>query len=172
MSEQGHQADPERRATRLEDAAASERDAVSEEARLRAATRIATDYILRSLQLVREVAKDDLLDGIILSALVQANVGHLVGPDTSGEPGAAPPDEHRRPVSVMALAANLGFPYETMRRRIGKLIAAGWCIRVPGGVIVPGAVIDAPANKAALRANFANLRRLRKALLAAGVDVD
>ncbi len=157
--------------TRPEDEPADDRGAVSD-ARLRAATRISTDYVLRSLQLVREVAQDDLLDGIILSALVQANVGHLVGPEANAEQGAAPRDEQRRPVSVMALAANLGFPYETMRRRIGKLIDAGWCIRVPGGVIVPGSVIDGPANKAALRANFANLRRLRKALLAAGIDVD
>jgi hypothetical protein len=155
--------------TRPEDPA-FERASVSE-ARLRAATRISTDYVLRSLQLVREVASDDLLDGIILSALVQANVGHL-GPDAPGGQGAAPPDELRRPVSVMALAANLGFPYETMRRRIGKLTAAGWCERVPGGVIVPGAVLNGASNKAALRANFANLRRLRKALLAAGIDVD
>jgi hypothetical protein len=139
------------------------------EARLRAATRIATDYVLRSLQLVRGIADDDLLDGIILSALVQANVGHLV---SSEAPGDAPLDEQRRPISIMALAANLGFPYETMRRRVGKLIAAGMCARVPGGVIVPGSMLNEPVNQAALRANYANLRRLRKALLAAGIDVD
>jgi hypothetical protein len=142
------------------------------DARLRAATRISTDYVLRSLQLVRGIASDDLLDGIILSALVQANVGHLANSDAPGEAGAAPPDDLRRPISVMGLAANLGFPYETMRRRVGKLIAAGKVVRVAGGVIVPGSMLEEPANKAALRANFANLRRLRKALLAAGVDVD
>jgi hypothetical protein len=157
--------------TRPEDDLADDESAASE-ARARAATRISTDYVLRSLQLVRGIASDDLLDGIILWALVQANVGHLINSDLPGEIGAAPPDELRRPVSVMALAANLGFPYETMRRRVGKLIASGMVVRVPGGVIVPGSMLDGPRNKAALRANYANLRRLRKALLAAGIDVD
>ena len=140
------------------------------ELRARAATRISSDYVLRALQLVRTYAAGDLIDGVIRAAIIQANVGHLISPDTPGGGGVEPPDELLRPVSVMSLSATLGVPYETMRRRVTKMSASGICKRVRGGFIVPSALIDKTME--VRRANFANLRRLRKALIAAGVDVD
>jgi hypothetical protein len=93
---------------------------------------------LRSLKMIGELAGGELLTGLVSLARVQANVAHLdrlaggfAGIDT------APPDELRRPVSVLALSSSLGLPYETIRRHVAKMVAAGQCVRVKGGVVAP-----------------------------------
>jgi hypothetical protein len=106
-------------------------------------------------------------------AITQANVAHLIGKE--GEAYAdldnVPPDSVRRPVSVLALSASLGLPYETTRRHVEILIRAGQCVRVKGGVITPADVVNQPLNREMLKTNLTNLRRLFRGLKAAGIDL-
>jgi hypothetical protein len=114
------------------------------------------------------------LTGLVNLALVQANVAHL---DRAGSGFASldsvPPDEVRRPVSVLALSASMGLPYETTRRHVAKMVKTGQCQRVKGGVIVPAAVVEEDTRRSEmLEQNMINLRRLYRNLRNAGVPLD
>jgi hypothetical protein len=142
----------------------------------RIASRLSGEYIMRSLRLLTEWSGGDVLTVLVTMAVAQANTAHL---DEGGGPGAAfadtgtpPPDELRRPVSVLTVAAALGLPYETTRRHVQKMVNTGQCVRVKGGVIFSVRNLEGPAHEAMLRSNLANLRRLCRALRAAGVDTD
>ncbi|MHA6721533.1 helix-turn-helix domain-containing protein [Sphingomonas sp. RS2018] len=50
-----------------------------------------------------------------------------------------PAEEPVRPMPVLSLANSLSAPYETVRRNVAALIAAGLCERHPGGVAVSAA---------------------------------
>lgn len=95
----------------------------------------------------------DLLNGLLLSTIVQANVARIaLDRDLAlayGTPDTVPPDEMRRPISVHAVSTSLQLPFETVRRRIAALARAGLCRTVPGGVIVPAEA----ANTADYRRN-------------------
>lgn len=141
----------------------------------RVASRLGADYLLRSLQTLAELADGELLTAVISLAIVQANIGYI---DRGGagrsfdSSHTVPPDEIRRPVSVLSLSQSLGLPYETTRRYVAKMVASGMCVRVKGGIITPAAVLDTPEHRERLRRNLANLRRLFRDLKAAGVDLD
>lgn len=126
----------------------------------RVAGRLAIAFVLDFV----EIGRGDraLIDGLILVAVVQANVAPL-----AREPGlqrafgaydAPLPDELRRPVSVSAVANSLRLPYETVRRRIGQLAEEGLCLVTPAGVVVPQRVVSSPEHM--VRA-FAGYERLR-----------
>jgi hypothetical protein len=139
----------------------------------RVAVRLGGDYVLRSLRLQAELSGGQLMLGLVSLAITQANVAHLVGDE--GRPykdlEALPPDEVRRPVSVLSVAQSLGLPYETTRRHVETLIRMGRCQRVRGGVIVPAAAFDTPRHRELLAVNLANLRRLYRGLRAVDVDL-
>lgn len=132
------------------------------EARARYASRLGAEYFLRTLSLVTNSVGGNVLTAVILLAIMQANVAHVDGvesADTLSRPGP-PGDDERRPVSVSAVAAGLGVPYETVRRNVARLEKAGMCQRVPGGVIVPAQVVAGPDHNGVLLTNWTNLRRL------------
>lgn len=129
----------------------------------RAVARAASEHFLRTLSLVTESLDLDILPAVILLTVMQANVAHLDGgsaDETYGAVSTPPPEAVRRPISVLALANGLRLPYETARRHVERLIAAGWCTRVEGGVIVRAEMLTGPKHQAATLANAANLRRL------------
>jgi hypothetical protein len=139
----------------------------------RLASRLAADYLLRSLKMIGDLAEGELVTGLVNLALVQANVSHL-DRVASGFDGVdtPPPDEVRRPVSILSLSASLGLPYETTRRHVAKMVATGQCVRVKGGVVVPTAVIGEARRTEMLEVNLMNLRRLFRDLRNAGVILD
>ncbi|WP_296599302.1 hypothetical protein [Phenylobacterium sp.] len=138
----------------------------------RVAVRLGSDYMLRSLQMLGELADGELLPALISLAIVQANVAHLEQEGGFRELDEPPQDENRRPISILAIANGLGLPYETTRRHVEKMIAAGQCARVRGGVIVPTAALTTPRHREFVLANLANLRRLYRNLRRAGVSLD
>jgi len=139
----------------------------------RLAARLSADYMLRSLKMISELANGELLTGLVNLAMAQANVAHLDRVSSGFDAiGKAPPDELRRPVSVLALSSSLGLPYETTRRHVAKMIATGQCVRAKGGVVVPTAVVQDARRNAMLEVNLVNLKRLVRALRSAGVDLD
>lgn len=90
----------------------------------------------------------DMVDTLLASAIIQANVQEIVRRADLQVSFAAetemPPDEMRRPVTMNAVASSLNLPFETVRRRINRMVADGFCRIVEGGVIVPSAVLADP----------------------------
>ncbi len=141
----------------------------------RLSIRLASEYFLRSMQLLVEFVDGDMATALIFLAIVSANVSHLNADGPDGAPHAdtddVPPDEIRKPISVLALAGSLDLPYETTRRHVARLLQSGQCVRVAGGVIVPARVLLSDRHTEVMSANLTNLRRLFRALNKSGVDL-
>ncbi|HWA61981.1 MAG TPA: hypothetical protein VG939_11440 [Caulobacteraceae bacterium] len=142
----------------------------------RLAARLTTKFLLRSLKLVSDLHDGEMLTAIIASAIVDANTALI---DSNLQPGGPyadladpPPNEARRPVSVLAVADSLGLPFETVRRHVNRLIAAGWCVRVKGGVVMTTEALLNPRNTAAVLANLRYLRRFLRELKRAGFSME
>lgn len=150
--------------------------AAADAAACRLAARVSTEYFLRTAQLISTHANGELAMGVVLRAIVAANIGYLdQDVATSVEFGSldcVPPDDQRRPVSVMAIAQSLGLPFETARRHVNKLTKAALCKRVKGGIIAPAATMRGDKEDQALLTNMANLRRLYRTLKRAAVTFD
>lgn len=142
---------------------------------VRAAVRLSDEYVLRALRLISDMAGGELLTAIVFRAIVAGNIGYLDSNPAEAAPysdiATTPPDHLRRPVSVLSVADSLGLPYETTRRHVRKLIAAGQCRREGKGVIAPAAALSGPVAEKAMLANLANLRRLFRGLKKAGVEL-
>lgn len=111
------------------------------------------------------------IDALLVMAINQANIVLL-----THDPGARrayggletpAPDESRRPVSVNAIATSLALPFETVRRHIGRLEAAGVCRHAGRGVIVPAAYLNSEAYRQDVMGAHARLARLYQDLSAA-----
>lgn len=138
-----------------------------DESRQRAAIQLASDYLLRAVGAANRHLDGDLTRGAVFMGVIQANIRLLApGPETDG---LDPPC--RRPVSGGALAAMLGIPAETVRRKVKTLIEEGYLVRVHGGLTVPAEVLLRPEISRLVRANYLNLRRLFRQLQKIGVDV-
>lgn len=138
---------------------------------LRAMGRLTADYVLRVVETLVAIT-GDVLDALIFLEVFRQNIGHLPVQLPQGETLEArdmAPDDLRRPVSMLALAARLGLPAETVRRRIIQLVEADICERHKGGIIVPARAMARPAVQAAIVANAANLQRLFAGLAQLGV---
>jgi len=142
----------------------------------RVVARLSTDYVLRVLRLLADLQNGQLLSAIIVLGIVAANTGYLNQTEDptllSAGPTGLPPDEARRPVSVLSLSASLGLPFETTRRHVNKLVIAGACQRVKGGVIVPASALDNPAFLQAAEQNLAYAAHFVRGLRRTGLRLD
>ncbi len=90
----------------------------------------------------------ELNDAVLLLAILQANVAQITADRDLQARYAAleaiPEDDLRRPISISALAASLGLPFETVRRRLGRLAGAGLCEATERGYRIPGEVLRRP----------------------------
>ncbi|MET0274327.1 MAG: hypothetical protein ABW360_15170 [Phenylobacterium sp.] len=137
---------------------------------IRACTRLLGAYMLRAIEGVGALGA--LMDGLILLAMFRNNVEGLPTDAIVAAPPGAPDgmaDDLRRPVSVATLGAQLGIPPETIRRHVTVLIERGYCVRVRGGLIVPGHILAHPLLWAGAARNAGNLQRLFVALAQLGV---
>ena len=148
-------------------------EAAEDAAVARIASRLSSEYILRALQLLVE-AYGDIRTGIIAQTIVTANTAHL---DARGGEGwryagidEAPPDAVRRPISIARLAESLDLPFETTRRHVQRLLDAGLCVRVDGGLIVPQSAVERPGAVRAALANVGYIRKFVRDLQAAGLE--
>jgi len=137
----------------------------------RAVARVTSDYVLRMLRLLCDLHGGELITAIVCQAIIAANTARLNDRGCAA-PDMVPPDELRRPISILSLAGSLGLPFETTRRHVAKLMDAGICRRVRGGVIVPASVLDNPITAAAAETNLANVQRLVRGLRRAGLPLD
>lgn len=115
----------------------------------------------------------DVIDALIRAALLNANVAHISrDPDLQRRFAAFEtdiPDEMRRPASIHAIAESLRIPYETARRRIGRMAEQGACLIGENGVIVRSAVTSSPMFRQGCQLQYEQLRDLYFRLRTAGV---
>jgi hypothetical protein len=136
----------------------------------RAATRYATDYILRWVEIATEVHGSDLLYALVFTTLWAGNCSHIRGPVYS-EVDDIPPDHERRPLTVRQVADSLGLPYETVRRRFVEMLDKGMAQRVGReGFIVPQAALARPEVVQGLKRSHISLTRFLKELKSIGVE--
>jgi hypothetical protein len=142
----------------------------------RIVARLGVEYVLRTVQLMSQEAGGDLTTSVVLYAALAGNVGHLDrNPATAGQFDSLqdlPPDELRRPISVLAVANSLGLPRETVRRHVSKLVKLGRLVRVKGGVVGPAITHQGADQEKAMLTNVANVRRFFRGLKRAGFDFD
>jgi hypothetical protein len=132
------------------------------------------DYVARAFRGLAATYGDGR-SGLIVLAISAANTAHLdvrtADPSIAG-PDAVLPDDIRKPVSIARLAKLLGMPFETVRKQVHKLIDAGVCAWVEGGVIVPRTANQRPEVARAVSGNLEIVRQLVRDLRAVGLDVD
>ncbi|HWA60572.1 MAG TPA: hypothetical protein VG939_04320 [Caulobacteraceae bacterium] len=139
--------------------------------------RLTQHFFLRQAELLADITGGDLLLGVVFIAISSANTGYLAEP-SNDQHGYAdlddlPPDELRRPVSVLAIAESLRLPYETARRYVARLEAQGLVRRVGRqGVIVPTSALMTSDLIEKTRRSFNDVQRFVVGLRRAGVDVD
>lgn len=127
---------------------------------------------------VADIARDgrSVLDLLLIIAVIEANVAPInQDPELQRKFGALdapPPDELRRPVSINAVAASLGQPFETVRRRLNALAAEGECVIGPKGVVVPTARLTSERYVRILTLRYERVRRLYLELKAADALTD
>jgi hypothetical protein len=131
----------------------------------RIVARLGSRWFLQGLTLVKSFGGGDILDGLILLAITDANTRHLNAPDSND----IPPNDVRRPVSVYVVARELGISYETARRHVQRLIKAGRIERVEEGVVVPDAVFAEYETQGLTAKNYSNTRRFLDQLREVGV---
>lgn len=154
----------------LRDLPAPSVDLASGTVPFRAVARISGAYILRLVEALSLIG--DMTDALIVLEVFRSNMEHLPLEPTGGEGFSIddlPVDSLRRPISAARLAARLGFPQETVRRHLSRLVERGLCARVKGGLIVPAEALTRPNLRAALAANASNIQRLFGALSQLGV---
>lgn len=130
----------------------------------RAVARLFMTYALRLGSEMRVLA-GDFLNLFILLELTHLNTLPLSDRrdgDVTGRDVPVVGDERKTPVSISALARAADLSFETTRRRLSRLTAAGVCKAVDNGYIVPEAVILEFARKLAVT-NEMNLARLYRA---------
>lgn len=121
------------------------------------AVRLAGEFFVRGVEIVARAHGGDLLRGIIFTAIAVAN--------GEASPAAGGGGGGRRPVSVMSIAHSISVPYETTRRYVNMLVAAGLCVRDGRrGVYIPDHALLTPEMEAAYRESYASFNRLAKAL--------
>lgn len=136
----------------------------------RAMARVAAGYCLRSLDEIRQLFDGDLLTGFVYCSVVNANTSYLddLAVRAYMDLEDHVPDEARRPISALALAARTGLPRETVRRHIRKLEALGALRTVAGGLIAHQQHLRTETVVASTKRNAANLRLLMQELQAVG----
>ena len=139
----------------------------------RQVVRLCGVHTLATLRLATDAVDQDLITTLMFLAVSRANTLLVTEQSQlSGEFSGIdqiPPDDLRRPISVYAVARELGLPYETARRHAQKLVAAGLTERLEDGLVIPTAVYAREGMRAAVEDNWAETRRFIQALADFGV---
>lgn len=127
-------------------------------------SRLTTEYFLTFLRISSEAVSHDLVTTLVFLALLQAiTEQHPVMGGTQLVPTT----------SVFAAARQLHLPYETTRRHVAKLIAAGLCAKAEDGKIRLSVDIkDHPGSGDYLGATIVETCRLAANLTQAGMDLE
>ncbi len=109
-------------------------DAAATPKHLRLKGLIVCEAMLRLCRLMTDHFDCDLECFVCYMAVISANLGRKMR-DRDGFPHDQPPsDEERWPVSRRAVAASVGLPRETVRRKVMELVEKGHLVEVHGGL--------------------------------------
>lgn len=137
---------------------------------LRLALRAANAFIVEMLTVCR--GERDFTDALILATLVQCNSAPLAGDVVLqrryGAFDSPPPESVRRPISVNAISASLGLPFETVRRRTKRLVAEGLCEVLPEGIRLRRELLTSGRSRRMLDEVYLLVRSLYQRLSRAG----
>lgn len=130
-----------------------------------AAVRHSWSHVLRSINMAASLTDGDVVRGIILLSIIQANTAELrtsKGDHDYDTGNHLPDDSLRTPVSVYAIAKQLALPYETVRRHIARLVEDGRCTKAGprGRIIVPASAILEMRPEAFLKESLESLQGL------------
>ncbi len=129
---------------------------LSDNSQVEVAARLGGEFFIRGVEIVARAHGNDLLKGIIFTAIAVAN--------SEAVPVLAS-ERERRPVSVMSIAGSIGIPYETTRRYVNLLVDEGLCARMGRrGVVITEAALARPAMLAAGLETYTSFNRLVAAL--------
>ncbi len=133
---------------------------------IRVAGRLGMTFFLNLLRIFGD--ERDLLNAVILLAIEVANLEHLdrspAGRDAFAGYGRPLEPGLIRPITTHALAASLGQPHETVRRRAHALRSAGACAATEQGLVIPVAELMSPRAQANVVAANQQVRALYLAL--------
>jgi hypothetical protein len=135
--------------------------------------RVCSEYVMRCIDVLGRLYANDFLAALIHSAIWIANTESIrQGPENLqyGALNDIPPDSLRKPISVNALASQLGMPFETTRRYVNTMLHEGMVVRTDKGLVVPARVIGQPLMLECARAVHAHTVRLVADLHRAGFD--
>lgn len=139
---------------------------------MRLVGRLAIQCFLESARLFGDLLPGDSLTSLIFLTILHRNLVRISGDalDTLAyaSPDTPAPNEKRTPVTVYAVAKDLGLSYETVRRHVKRLLDAGVCQRGGDGLIVPAEVTSRPDFLRAGTRNYENVQRLVRSLESAG----
>jgi len=135
---------------------------------VRLVIRHSSDYLLRLAEPVT-LYMGDLVTGLLLMDMIQANTEHLAdseggADDPAWSPEGFVPDSQRRPVRATTLAERLGIAPETVRRHIQRLVESDRCERNEDGYVVPARVLARKPFVQFMVDNQSHLHRLYAAL--------
>lgn len=135
----------------------------------RITSRFASYYVLDILKLARTQVGMNIQTALLALAIMRSNALQP-GPEETAIAGDSSRPALRGPVTTHALALKLKTPYETVRRQVGWLEAAGLCERQGRALVMPLSTLSArPELRVAMEANWAETRRLLEALASLGL---
>lgn len=122
------------------------------------------EFMLRTALPVAAAFDNDYEEALIFLAISTQNTQNLMLNQATRKQYSSfseyVPEPLMRPVSRMALARSTNLPRETVRRKVLKLIARGFVLETPKGLIVPHSVRNVPLYAETVAAQEVNLRRL------------
>jgi hypothetical protein len=103
------------------------------DAPVRLVNRLLSEYYLRLIEMMMRRLGDPVT-ALVLLGLARANMAALS--DEARAADTLQPEAARQPVRRSALAAQLGLPAETVRRRLTELEQRGYCGVTRGGIMI------------------------------------
>jgi len=140
---------------------------------VRLVVRLLLEFMVAALPPLSRWQDGDLVRGIVFLAILQAGRPRFADLARRGVLAWPRSDDALKPLSVNSLAVSLGLPYETARRQVQRLTAAGLVRRVEAqGVVVPESVVQSPAFSAYAAELHVLFLKLMRGLRAIGFDFD
>ena len=135
--------------------------------------RLLLEFMVAALPPLSRWQDGDLVRGIVFLAILQAGRPRFAELARRGVLAWPRSDDALKPVSVHSLAMSLGLPYETARRQVQRLIAAGLVRRIDAqGVIVPESALQSEAFAAYAAELQALFLKMLRGLRAIGFDLE
>ena len=130
--------------------------------------RTMTREVLNALAAQADAFDMDLVTLLVFTGVWTANTEHLNDAQYIAL-FDLPPDFHRRPITLRALAGKLRMPLSLVQDRIAQLQSAGLVDQGERGIVVPTGVFTKPEMIAAVEAQYERSKRLVETMGALGL---